>query len=155
VDPKSEWSLYSEALWNRLSGDAVFSPAPLSSGAFFDLLDDQTAEDIAALWLQRHGWLVIPSSAKKDTVRYEFFLVSPETGRTAALQVKTGSEALDPSAYEDDGLRTYLFQTRGLYASAGSPETVCLRPGELLAFAMGCSREETCSRICGGGNGYG
>ncbi len=127
---------YSKALWNGIEEVSRYAVAQLGAEAFYDLIDDQTAEDVAALWLQTIGWLIVPSSAKRSTMRFEFFMVSPDRSEVGRLQVKTGNVPLDPSDYEEEGYVTFLFQTRGRCLEPTSPNVVRIDPGALLDFAL-------------------
>jgi hypothetical protein len=61
-----------------------------------DLLDPTDAEDVALLFLQAKGWLLMPSTRMGDTPLYEAALRHRDDGRLAVLAVKSGENNLVP-----------------------------------------------------------
>lgn len=94
------------------------------------LLSADDMEDVVAAYLQREGYVVIPSTAKRSTPGYEYSLVSP-SGDIAIVQVKRGS--LDPTDFQDYEEQVILFARSG-YRAAGSGGVRCLKKEEIEAF---------------------
>jgi len=80
----------------------------------------------------------VPSSCKRSTVGYEYFLRHRENGTTAVAQIKKGKVDLDQSRYGvgQQGVdRVFLFTTNGNYVGEEDESVVCLQPEALTAFA--------------------
>lgn len=56
-----------------------------------DLLDPTDVEDIALIFLQAKGWLLMPSSRMGDTPLYEAAFRHQDDGRIAVISVKSGA----------------------------------------------------------------
>jgi len=65
------------------------SPAPV--GDLMKSAGPEDLEDLVAMYLQREGWWIYPSTAKTSTASYEFVMVHSETGHRAGIQVKSGN----------------------------------------------------------------
>lgn len=63
-----------------------FTPAEAISG----LMDPTDVEDVVLLYLQVEGWLLLPSSRRRDTQVYEAVLLHADSGREAVVSVKSG-----------------------------------------------------------------
>ncbi|MGH8571182.1 MAG: hypothetical protein ACREX8_01225 [Gammaproteobacteria bacterium] len=96
-----------------------------SSFSRVELLDPTDAEDIALLFLQAQGWLLLPSSRMHDTPLYEAALRHQEDGRLAVVAVKSGGSNPVPvesvvESVEKDNAEVFVFSTHNLYD--GVPE---------------------------------
>ncbi len=94
-----------------------------------DLLDPTDAEDIALLYLQSQGWLLLPSSRMNDTPLYEAAFKHIDDGRMAVVAVKSGGKNAVPvsdvvEAVADRGAQVFVFSTHENFAGD---------PGELGA----------------------
>ncbi len=98
------------------------------------MLDDEETEDLLFLYLQSEGWYVVPNSRKRDTMRFEYLLVNPETGEKALTQVKTGQVELDRGNYRDRDKKVFLFQSNELYTGSNADNVTCISKKELLDF---------------------
>lgn len=127
---------YSQLLWNTKSSEPVYRTIPASAD-IFDLLDWCELEDAANLHLQVNGWMVIASSRRPNTAAYENYLVNPESGETAVLQVKGGGRDFEPgkTTWRDllrSADKVFLFQAKGHYGSEIPPDGVCcIAPDEV------------------------
>ena len=83
-------TLYSQHLWNRLSGTQDFTPPSLAGRSVFPFLGAEETEDVIFIYLQTKGWLVVPNSRKGDTMSYEFYLIHRDTRQRAVVQAKPG-----------------------------------------------------------------
>ena len=63
---------------------------PIPNGDLFAVAGPEDLEDLVALYLQEQGWRVFPSTSKVSMASYEFVLVDRDTGKHAAVQVKSG-----------------------------------------------------------------
>ena len=59
--------------------------------------------------------MVIPSSCKDDTMKYEYELKHAQTGKRAIVQVKNGFVDLNADDYKDIDAEVFLFTTKGNY----------------------------------------
>jgi hypothetical protein len=81
-----------ELIWQQTE-DPDLKPPRLDPGdVVTDLLDPIDAEDVALLYLQSRGWLLLPSSRMNDTPLYEAALKHVDDGRLAVLAVKSGGQ---------------------------------------------------------------
>ena len=124
------WRGLAETLW--VTAKSAFRPD------IWDLIGAEELEDIVALYLQRDGWAVWPSTKERSQPRYEFVLVD-RTGRRAYIQVKSGRhQPLNPQDYADlaiDNKFVFLFAASGDYGPQTPPPRVnCLRPEDVERF---------------------
>lgn len=128
-------SIYSRYLWNKIARKEIYALEPLQSEDIFTFLDDKETEDVVFLYLQKKcNWLVVPSSRRKDTMKYEFLLIKPDGSCRAVVQVKTGNTPVgDPSWYEWKE-KVFLFQSKEKYNIESSENVECLRKDDLLDF---------------------
>jgi hypothetical protein len=126
---------YTKSLWNKLSRTSYFELEDHDKEtSFFDYLNDEDIEDIIFVKLQMEGWIVVPGSRKKDTMKYEFYLINRTSGERAIVQAKSGKTRLNPSKWEQWKERVFLFQSSGLYECLGSQKVICLEPDAIKAF---------------------
>ena len=127
--------IYSQLLWNGISGSQHYSPQSPSTNNIYEFLDDQTTEDAVAIYLQMRGWLYIPASRRPDTMGYEYVLINRETFEEAVVQVKTGNTPLDRgyrSKIETE--KVFLFQSYGKYTGSDYDQVECIDPDDLRTF---------------------
>jgi hypothetical protein len=102
--------IYSSFIFNQKKGtNYVIDSKHLN---LFDLLDDSDCEDLVGIHMQLLGYVLIPSSCKKDTPDVEWVAYHSETGQKAVAQVKTGNSTLNPFSYErytNGGTKVFLF----------------------------------------------
>ena len=86
----------------------------------FKYLDPNNIEDLCALWLYKlYGYIVIPSTNKLSTEKYEFVLVDPKSHsqKLIYIQVKNGMDEINPYEYKrllnNELDELWLFATRG------------------------------------------
>jgi len=126
---------YTKSLWNKLSRTSYFELEDHDKEtSFFDYLNDEDIEDIIFVKLQMEGWIVVPGSRKKDTMKYEFYLINRTSGERAIVQAKSGKTRLNPPKWEQWKERVFLFQSSGLYECLGSEKVICLEPDAIKAF---------------------
>lgn len=126
---------YSKFLWNKIT-DESFYPDAEEGLDIFGMLDPEETEDLLFLYLQEKGWYVVPNSRKGNTLKYEFSIVNPKTGKQGATQVKTGTGT--PLNAEEDydhkDRMVFLFQSEENYAGKTPKNVVLVRRKELLSF---------------------
>jgi len=128
---------YTRWLWNKLSKSNYFElNCNDRRNSFFDYLNDEDIEDIIFVKLQLDGWIVIPGSRKKDTMKYEFYLIHRDTGERAIVQAKSGNTKLTPSNWIKWKERVFLFQSNGLYEGITSDKVTCLNPETVSKFVV-------------------
>ena len=132
--------LYSRIKFNLLSGLTVYDlHGNEDSADLFSLISTDDCEDIVGIYLQEeHGYRLIPSSCKRDTVKTEFVLKGAD-GRRVNVQVKQGSVPLELKNFEyhpEDPCEWFLFQTEGNYHGEGDEGLRCLSPNEMCDFAF-------------------
>jgi hypothetical protein len=125
---------YSKHLWNEINQTAAYAIDYSLIQDIFVFLDDQETEDAVFLFLQSHGWYVVPSSRKRDTMAFEYLVINPRTAEPAAVQVKTGATVLDRSHYAQWPTKVFLFQANNLYVGEEHPNITTLDPKEIKAF---------------------
>jgi len=86
--------LYSQLLWNQLTGSEEYKLSHIESWDIFSFLDAETTEDLVFIYLQYNGWIVVPNSRRADTMRYEFVAIHKKTHDRAIVQVKSGHTQL-------------------------------------------------------------
>lgn len=143
IDPTSV--AYSQLLWNRLSCSNDYVVAGNDTQTIYSYIDSETMEDVIFIYLQLHGWVVIPSSRKADTMGFEYILINRETYEHAVAQVKTGNTTLNRENWKDFGQRVFLFQASGLYLGAETPGVTCIAPSEIESFM--CTEREIMPRV--------
>ena len=130
---------YSKLIYNQVSGNGFYD---LSEGQkqldFFALISPEDCEDIVGIYLQeKHGYRLIPSSCKLDTVKTEFVL--RKAGLKAHVQVKQGDISLyiDEFKYDpSDPCEWFLFTTSGHYEGKGNEHVHCIDPDIMRDFAF-------------------
>lgn len=81
-----------ELIWRKTEDPGMRPPRLDPEEVITDLLDPIDAEDVALLYLQSRGWLLLPSSRMGDTPLYEAVLKHIDGGRLAVLAVKSGGQ---------------------------------------------------------------
>jgi Holliday junction resolvase-like predicted endonuclease len=97
-------------------------------------LGGEETEDLIFIYLQMHGWVVIPNSRKIDTMSYEFYLIHRDTREKAIVQVKTGHSSLTPADWINRNEKVFLFQANGKYHGESVENVICIDPEEIKVF---------------------
>jgi hypothetical protein len=84
---------YSRHIYGQLFGEPTF--ATNGRPDIFALLSPLDHEDLAALYLQTEGYVLVPSTVKSSTAAYEWVMFHQKTGERAVLQVKSGNAWID------------------------------------------------------------
>ena len=132
-------SFYSRLKYNQLSGEAVYDLSSDEELDLFSLISPEDCEDIVGIYLQEeHGYRLIPSSRKRDTVGTEFVL-KKGNGKQAYVQVKQGNVDLNKDNFKYDAgnpCEWFLFTTNGHYTGRGHNHVHCLKPNDMHEFAL-------------------
>lgn len=115
----------SELIWRETQEPNLAPPRFDAMEIVTDLLDPTDAEDIALLYLQAKGWLLLPSSRMNDTPLYEAALKHVDDGRLAVVAVKSGGQNPVPvsavvAAVADRDAEVFVFSTHEKFD--GDPE---------------------------------
>jgi hypothetical protein len=94
-DERSGWRV-TELIWEQTKDPKAKPPTFDPEEIITDLLDPRDAEDVALLYLQSQGWLLLPSSRMNDTPLYEAALKHIDDGRLAVVAVKSGGKNAVP-----------------------------------------------------------
>lgn len=81
-----------QLIWQQTENPELEPPRFDPGQVITDLLDPIDAEDVALVYLQLCGWLLLPSSRMHDTPLYEAALKHIDDGRLAVLAVKSGGQ---------------------------------------------------------------
>jgi hypothetical protein len=81
-DERGGWRV-TELIWEQTKNPTAKPPTFNPEEIITELLDPTDAEDIALLYLQSRGWLLLPSSRMNDTPLYEAALKHIDDGRLA------------------------------------------------------------------------
>ncbi len=116
---------YSFYLYNKKTNTQTY-PLPDVPGDMdpFSFFDDRDLEDIIGLYLQlKEGYVLYPSSCKKDLPKIEYILSSKDGKEQAYAQVKSGDQKIDIRDYigKFSG-RVYLFAVSGNYLNLEDKE---------------------------------
>lgn len=125
---------FSKLAYNRLCKNLFFDSSDYKIKNIFDFLLPDEVEDIAALYLQKQGWYILPSTSKSSTSHYEFEMIHSITGQAGFLQVKNGVEDLYLEKYTNKRAHFYLFTTAGRYIGSPQPPITCLLTKDIEAF---------------------
>jgi len=141
-------SFYTMLKYNQLSREAFYDLSVNKRLDLFALISPEDCEDIVGIYLQEKlGYRLIPSSCKKDTLKTEFVLKTPE-GK-AHVQVKQGYEDLNMDDFEydpGDPCEWFLFTSNGQYLGRGHDHLHCLNPDDMREFAL-ANRDLMSSRV--------
>jgi hypothetical protein len=130
--------MYSQQLYNELSTTSFYQLTISSEQDIFSLLSPDDCEDVVGLFLQiKHGYIMIPSSCKRDTVGYEYEFIHKTTATKAVAQVKSGNISIDRNDYIGIDARVFLFATNQKYTGEESDNITCLDTEELKEFMQG------------------
>ncbi len=136
---------FSQYLYNLYAKDSFLYPYPklrLTKESFYAMLLPEDAEDLAYSWLySKYKYIVIPSSNKISTQKYEFVMLDPdsEERKHIYLQVKKGDVDLDVNEYTHLNGEVYLFTTNGEiknYNACKHKQIHIIDPDEVFKFAM-------------------
>lgn len=132
-------SFYSRLKYNQLIGKAVYDLSSDEELDLFSLISPEDCEDIVGIYLQEeHGYRLIPSSRKRDTVWTEFVL-KKGNGKQAYVQVKQGNVDLNKDNFKYDAgnpCEWFLFTTNGHYTGRRHNHIHCLKPNDMHEFAL-------------------
>jgi len=107
--------LFSQIVFNRLSGKKHYELHNRENFDIFNLLSAEDLEDVIGLYLQlERNYILIPSSRgrRDDTIKYEFELLNKK-GEKAFVQVKSGNVVINPDEYKNSEGKYFLFSTGG------------------------------------------
>ena len=128
-------AIYSQLLWNEISGNQQYAANHQGIEDIYALLDDREIEDAVAIYLQMRGWLYVPQSRRPYTMRYEYILIHRQTFERAVVQVKTGNTPqLDRDDFSGFEERVFLFQSYGEYTGSQHAHVECIDPDDLRIF---------------------
>lgn len=127
-------SIYSRYCYNKISGEPFYNfTVHEENKNIFSLLSSEDCEDLVALYMQKLGYVLFPSTCKKSTQHVEFVMRNIDTGEVAFAQVKNGDVNLSVNDYKNQEGRVFLFTTKGSYS--GYLENVeCIDPQVILDF---------------------
>ena len=126
--------LYSQLLWNQMTGSEEYKLPQLERCDVFSFIDAETTEDVIFIYLQYKGWIVVPNSRKADTMGYEFVAIHKKTLERAVVQVKSGHTHLAADGWGDSAEKVFLFQTHRLYTGIPSPNVTLIEPSTIEKF---------------------
>ncbi len=114
---------FSKNLYNQITNN-ISEVEKLTGKDVFSLLSPEDCEDALALYLQvEKGYMVVPSTCKKDTLNYEFELKHRQTGKTAVVQVKNSVWDLSTEEFNkiNEECEVFLLTTEGNYTGLNKP----------------------------------
>lgn len=127
--------MYSQTIFNELKGEQIYQLDDISDADIFSLLTSDDCEDLIAMYLQlKENYYLIPSSCKRDMMRYEFELKNKKTGKSAVVQVKNGNVNLNSDDYDNLDCEVYLFTTKGLYLGKENANIHFIKPEKIVNF---------------------
>ncbi len=131
---------YSQALYNTFSKKEHYKVVWDQGHDFLkSALSADDWEDLAGLYLQSQlGYLLIPSTCKKSTLKYEFVLLDRENGERAVIQVKSGKTSISPKDFKKlaDQEETIIFMLDSVAQEDDSVGNIRrLLADEVLQFA--------------------
>lgn len=126
---------YTKLLFCEKTGAKYVRPDFNESPNLFKWLSDSACEDLVGLYLQhQYNYLIIPSTSKHSTRKYEFAMIQRHTGEEAAVQVKNGTPSLYCPDYEEP-FKVYLYTSGGRYDGSVRQNVDILDESCLLDFA--------------------
>jgi hypothetical protein len=125
---------YSRYIYGQLSGE----PTVATNGRpdIFALLSPLDHEDLAALYLQTEGYVLVPSTVKFSTAAYEWVMFHQKTGEKAVLQVKSGNAWIDVTPLAEIPSRVFIVAADGVVAGPVPANVSCISREQLLRFAQ-------------------
>ena len=126
--------IYSQLLWNEISGNQQYDPQFPANPDIYTFLDDIETENAVAIYMQMNGWLYLPASRQPDMMGYEYILIHRNTFEKAVVQVKTGNTWLNRDDFAGFAETVFLFQSYGNYVGAQYPHVECIDPEDLREF---------------------
>ena len=127
---------YSRYVYARLTGRLIDCSVASDKFELFGLLSPLDHEDLAALYLQAEGYLLVPSTVKSTTAAYEWVMLHKKSGEKAVIQVKSGNARVDLSALSDIRCHVFLAIADGMITDNIPPNVTVLDRGCLLDFAL-------------------
>lgn len=127
---------YSALLWSQKTRQR-YPWRPSLAEVLSEMLSPLDVQDLVAAYLQsERGWLLFPSRLSDGTAHYEYVLRDPASGRSYAVQVKTGGQTIHQPDYRKaadiDGW--VLFSTEGRYTGRRPSHAEQLDTAELARF---------------------
>lgn len=115
---------YSRHVYCQLSG----KPMTVSNGRpdIFALLSPLGHEDIAGLYLQMEGYVLVPSTVNSSTAVYEWVMFHREAGEKAVLQVESGNAWIDLAPLADIPSRVFVVATDGIATGQIPANVACI-----------------------------
>lgn len=127
--------VFSQVTYNIKSSKEEYEDINVDSSDIFSIVSSEDCEDIVALYLQKkYDYIIVPSSCKKSTMKYEFVMINKNDGDKAVVQVKNGYVDLNIDEYSKLGVKVYLFTTKGKYLGRDNENIVCINPNEIESF---------------------
>lgn len=123
---------YSRTLFNERCGRVHYPPSSQSHD-LFDLVNAEDLEDLVLIYLQTLGWIYVPSSRKRSTLRYEAMLMHVSDGSRGFPQVKSGNTRLRPADYAGNE-QVFLFAGGGFEGGESPPNVTLIQRNALLDF---------------------
>lgn len=125
---------FSKTLYNQNTRSSYYKVAGPGKD-IFSMLSTDDCEDALAMYLQiKYGYLIVPSSSKKSSMSYEYVLKHSKTGKSAAVQVKSGHTPIDVNSYSDDSMDIFLFAVSGDYKGTPESNVYPIDSGEIRKF---------------------
>ena len=126
--------LFSCYYYNKHSQSAFRFHLPPVAPDVFSLMSSEDCEDVVALYMESHGYLLLPSTCKLATSAYEWVMFHRDSGNRAAAQVKNGYADLNIEDYAGFPGSVYLFTSKGRYVGASAANVDCLSADRLREF---------------------
>lgn len=124
---------YSLYIYSKLSDEPTV--ATNAHPDIFALLSPLDHEDLAALYLQTKGYMLVPSTIKSSTAAYEWVMFHQSTGEKAVLQVKSGNAWIDIAQLAKLPSRVFVVVADGVVADPVPVNVTCISREQLLRFA--------------------
>ena len=124
---------YGRYVFGQLSGD----PTEVATDRpdIFALLSPLDREDLAGLYLQAEGYLLVPSTIKSSAAAYEWVMFHRDSGERAVLQVKSGGAWIDLAPLADIPSRVFVVAADGTVAGHSPANVTLISRERLLQFA--------------------
>ncbi len=128
---------YSMKLYNQLIGEEIYKGTEFNKkDDIFSILSSDDCEDLMYFYLQnKYDYILIPSTCKNSTQKYEFTMINKKDGHKAVVQVKNGNVDLNTNDFLNINADiVYLFTTKGKYTGEKSEKVICINREDILNF---------------------
>lgn len=125
--------LFSAHVYNSRSA-APFRPPASTARDLFSLMSSEDCEDVVALYMQKDGYRLFPSTCKIATSSYEWVMAHQDSGQRATAQVKNGYDNLNIDEYVAFPGTVYLFTSKGRYRGTPHANVRCLSLEQIKDF---------------------